>query len=191
MFLQNLKFLARFSYTGDLSAGQNVVVLLSYSHTPLTPLSILCHRNLRTRKINGIKWFQKVLYFMVLWYARSTQYLMHWCECHMSINSFIGKFLLKFPHPYHHTRHPIPNGHKGKSEKEPKSSSKLSQEGLEGIDKDLFLNLGVLGHWPKANRYLVLRKSPIVGLLFVHIQGVINCACGVMRPNSICEANKR
>ena len=79
---------------------------------------------------------------------------------------------LPFHHPYLHTHHPIPNGHEGKSKKEAKSSSKLSQEGLEGVDKDLLLNLGVLGHGPKANRYLVFGKSPIVGLLFVRIQGV-------------------
>ena len=47
---------------------------------------------------------------------------------------------------------PVPDGHEGDAKKETKSSSKLGQEGLEGVDKDLLLNLGVLGHRPKANR---------------------------------------
>ena len=49
-----------------------------------------------------------------------------------------------------HTVDPIPNCHEGDPEKETKSASELSQEGLERINQHFLLNQGVIGDCPKT-----------------------------------------
>ena len=68
--------------------------------------------------------------------------------------SFVGNFF-DLQHPQNETFHSLPDGHEREAQEKTKRSAKLCQEGLEGVDQDLFLKLGVLGYCPETKHHLV------------------------------------
>ena len=44
----------------------------------------------------------------------------------------------------------VPDCHDGEAQEKPKSAPKLGQQGREGVEEDLLLHLGELGHRPEA-----------------------------------------
>ena len=86
--------------------------------------------------------------------------------------SFVGNFF-DLQHPQNETFHSLPDGHEREAQEKTKRSAKLCQEGLEGVDQDLFLKLGVLGYCPEAKHHLVFWIVDVVELFEVCIDKLI------------------
>ena len=86
--------------------------------------------------------------------------------------SFAGSFF-DLQHPQNETFHSLPDGHEREAQEKTKRPPKLCQEGLEGVDQDLFLKLGVLGHCPETKHHLVFWIVDVVELFEVCIDKLI------------------
>lgn len=86
--------------------------------------------------------------------------------------SFIGN-IFDLHQPQNQTFHSIPDCHEGEPEEKAERAPKLRHERLEGVDQDLFLNLGVLRNRPEAKHHLVFWIVHVVVFFGVGVDKLI------------------